>query len=293
VRLRRPDWATSFEVESGVEEDGWVVIPRRIFSAGARIEIDLRVGMRRVPGRAWNAGRSALAWGPVLLAYDADGDAPDVFDVFESAPRGTVAATAQLPWSVSSAVAPGGRRRATVMPFARAGLEHRASRVWIANRPPEIPLSVFHGATEIRSSGDLTRGSIADYDPMSFAATADADGLAWFGLEAASPVSFRRVIVAHGRSLVHGGWFDRSRGVPTIEVRRSPAEDWTPIGELTGYPFTDETQDAGLAAGQESVLTLDDPVTAVAIRVVGYGSSGEYPREERFATCALLNAYEQ
>ncbi|GAA1996119.1 glycoside hydrolase family 127 protein [Microbacterium ulmi] len=292
VRLRRPSWATGDIAAGGADDDGWIVVAPRRYSRGDELRIDIGAGIRVVSGDGWNAGRVALAWGPLVLSYVAEGEEPAVFDVLEQPPA-AVSRHEALPWSVANALAPRGRRRAAVLPFARSGVSSATSRVWIAAAAPEIELSVFHGAEELRGSGDLAKGSIADYDPWSFASSEDDSPRrdAWFGLRSARPVTFRRVSFAHGRSMVHGGWFDASEGAPRIEALLTPDAEWTEIARIAAYPATDAAHDAGIAAGERFDVLLDEPVTAWGVRVAGTASFGDYPGPRRFATCALLCAY--
>ncbi|MES1170019.1 MAG: hypothetical protein ABUL47_04955, partial [Leifsonia sp.] len=115
---------------------------------------------------------------------------------------------------------------------------------------------------------------------------------AWFGYRSETPVTFGRVEFAHGRSMVHGGWFDASRGLPVIEVLDMPGTEWRAIGELGEYPTTDASSDAGILPGQLFELALDVPVAAYGLRVRGAGSYGEYPGSRRIATCATLTAFD-
>jgi DUF1680 family protein len=292
LRLRRPGWASGSLVAGGVEDDGWVVVPPRKYTRGDAVHLDISGGIRVVPGTGWNSGRAALTWGPLVLSYIAEGDEPAVFDVIEEPPA-TAARDAAAPWTVANRLAPGGRRRAEVTTFARAALSSSSSRVWIATSAPDIELSVFHGAQELRSSGDVTKASIADYDASSYASSEDEVERhdAWFGMLSATPVSFRRVSFTHGRSMVHGGWFDASEGAPRLEVMLTPDGEWTEIGRIVGYPGTDAAHDAGIEPGARFDVLLDEPVTAYGLRVAGTGSFGDYPGPRRFATCALLCAY--
>ncbi|GIG93261.1 beta-L-arabinofuranosidase domain-containing protein [Plantactinospora endophytica] len=295
LRLRRPAWATGFGVAGASDADGWAVLPSRLWRGGDRVTVDFGLGAHTVEGTGWNASRVALGWGPLVLGYRAHGAEPAIFDVLDGHPAGPL--TQDRPahaWRVANRLAPGGRRDAVLAPFADLGADGLPTRVWLG-RPGEeadVALSAFHGAAESRSSGSLRRGSVADYDLASFAATevGPADEEHWFALALAHPVTFTRVVVAHGRSLAHGGWFDTTDGKPRLAVRRDDGGPWETIATVDAYPATTAADHGGLRAGEVFEIPLATPVTATALRLTGRGSRGEYgPRV--FVTCARLAAY--
>ncbi|GAA1855968.1 beta-L-arabinofuranosidase domain-containing protein [Asanoa iriomotensis] len=290
VRLRRPPWADGFHVDGAAEADGWFVLPTREWQGGERITVRFGLGAHTVAGTGWNASRVALGWGPLVLAYRADGPQPTAFDVFDGHDFGPVTRDPSA-WRVDNRLAPGGQRTAVLAPFADLGADGGPTRVWLAHAPGGEDLSVLHGAIESRSSGSLGKGSVADYDPAAFAATdvGPAGEEQWFALDLDRPATFDRVVVAHGRSLVHGGWFDTSAGPPRIEARTGQGQ-WATIATVDGYPDTTAADNGGLRAGEVFEVVLAAPVTATGLRLIGTGSHGEYgPRV--FVTCARLAAY--
>lgn len=280
VRIRVPEWATGFAPPEGTIEDGWLKLPARGWRDGDEIALAFGAGWRRIEGQGWNEGRVSFAWGPLVLGYARDRDVPPAFDVADAEAPERVG-----PWSVRNRLAPGGRIATALTPFADAG---GPSRVWLNATAPDVVLSAFHAAAASQSSGDPRRGSFNDYDPWAFAATEPGDAPAWFALRCEEPVEFRRIVFVHGRSLVHGGWFDTSEGPPLLQVH--DGADWTTVAAFDGYPATDARQDGDLQAGQRFAVDLGEPVRAAGLRVLGRGAHGDYP-PRRFATCALLQAF--
>jgi hypothetical protein len=296
LRLRRPAWALGFRVDPATgsyDDAGWLAVPARSWRGGDRLDISFEMGLHELAGDGWNRDRVALGWGPLVLAYRAEGSEPAAFDVYE--PYAGPALTAQRPtgpWRVRNRLAADGVRPAVLAPFADLGADGGRTRVWLARHDPAMPLSVFQGATESRSSGDPRQGSVADYDLASFASTDDGREHTeeWFALDLDRAVTFRRIEVAHGRSWVHGGWFDASGGRPLIQFRRGPDRGWDTVAAVDGYPATSGSDDGGLRAGQCFEVVLKEAVTATGLRLIGRGAFGEYGPAV-FATCAHLAAY--
>jgi DUF1680 family protein len=277
VRVRVPDWAQRFD---GAVENGWLTIPARRWSDGDEIAVDFDAGWRQLSGDGWNEGRVSLAWGPLVLAYARDRGVPAALDFLDPEAPPSIGR-----WTVRNAHAPGGRIDTTLSPFADAT---GPCRVWLDATEPRPRLSAFDGAAEAQSSGDPRRASFNDYDAYSFAATQPGDAPAWFALTLDAPVSFRRVVFAHGRSLVHGGWFDTSEGKPLLQIRQ--AGEWVTVAAIDAYPETDAERDGNLDDGHQFDVRLDATVRADGLRVIGRGAHGRYP-PRRFATCALLQAF--
>jgi hypothetical protein len=150
-------------------------------------------------------------------------------------------------------------------------------------------VSVLHDAVQEQSSGDRGRASINDDDPWSYAVT-ENDERAWFALRSVEPVTFSRVAFVHGRCMVHGGWFDSSGGKPVFQALPEAGGEWVDLASLDGYPDTTVVDGNGLEAGTRFEVSLNGPVTAHGLRVVGPGSWGDWPGQ-RIATCALLEAF--
>lgn len=131
-----------------------------------------------------------------------------------------------------------------------------------------------------------------DGDPGTFVVTFDGKHaeLDWYAVASDQPVSFRRVVFAHGRSFHDGGWFDTSSGKPEIQIRRAGEETWRTIGRLESYPATSGDRTPALEEGQVFSARLDAPVEAVALRVVGKPAHGDNPAQS-FSSCAELQAF--
>lgn len=294
IRLRIPEWSTGFSASPpGDVEDGWLVIPPGPHRDGDRVRISFGVGSREVTGTAWNAGRVAVAWGPLVLAYRAPerGSAAAGLDELDRGvgipPIGSVAA---VPWRLRNQWAPGGELGALIGPYSDLPADGEPVRVWLGDGVEERRPALFHGIRETTSGGDPRLGSATDGDPHSFAiAEADADGWAWVALEG-EPQEVASIVFAHGRSLDRGGWFDTSHGRPRVQVRTAQRADWETVGELTDYPSTDAAHAAGPDPGRRFTLTLPEPRTVGGIRVIGRGSYGVRPPVP-IVTCSELSAH--
>ena len=185
---------------------------------------------------------------------------------------------------------------ATFVTFADAGATGGIYRVWL--RAPGVTAahdgSLLADGEESRSRPGNVLGSIVDGDAASFVVTyngrpAQQD---WFAVALDRPVSFRRVVFAHGKSFHDGGWFDASAGKPQVQVQRKPHGAWERIGLLAGYPPTTATSDAGLKPGQSFTLCLPGPVSAVAVRVLGVPACGDSPKQA-FSSCGELQAFDK
>ena len=107
------------------------------------------------------------------------------------------------------------------------------------------------------------------------------------------PVTARRVVFAHGKNFHDGGWFDTSAGKPHVQIQRSVGSAWETVGELSDYPATTATSgrhDRLTWANRQFALPLAQPVTFVAVRVIGVPASGDAP-QQAFASCAELQAF--
>jgi len=288
VRLRVPAWASNFwpDGSAGSVVDGWLEIPAREYRPGDEVAVAFDVVARIVEGSGWNSGRRSVAWGPLVLGYRPDPREPAVFDTLDSEQvHGTVVDGEPLVYaSVHNRFLDGGTPRSVPFsPFAVLGADSLRSRVWLEAQDLDAETSVFHGADADPG------GEFADYDEFSFASSPRDDGPHAFTLRSEQPVQFTRVRFSHGRSLVHGGWFDTSISMPVVEVKVADSAPWEPIATLADYPVTSAEHDGGLVAGQR--FEVDVPVTtAVGLRVRGTGSYGEYP-PGRFVTCAELQAF--
>ena len=299
VRIRAPWWTDD------TADDGWWRSSLSTSRGDASWTVQLATGVRRIAGTHDNRGKVALGLGPLVLAYAVEGGVAGkrrtpAYDVLGDELRtgrgraGRDGGAIRVDGTVDNAV--DGLHGAPIrfVPFATVGADGSPYRVWIATEPPRIARSVLAGGTETRSHGTIDHGSIVDDEPWSFATTydgADHDE-DWFAVEVASPVTFRRVVVGHGWSWVNGGWFDAATVPPRIEIRPSAGAPWQRLGDLPGYPATTARDPAGLVGGESFDMVLGARVAAVAVRVIGRGSHGDYP-PARYATCSKLEAYDR
>jgi uncharacterized protein len=179
-------------------------------------------------------------------------------------------------------------------PYAFAGQDGKSRfTVWMkrpgaANDPNA---SLFSGAESSRSRQGNVSGDIADDDPETFVVTFDGKQAAedWYAAALEKPISIRQVTFAHGRSFHDGGWFDASAGKPKIQVQTQAGGEWQTVAELTDYPATTATNNAGLKDGQ--IFRVNFPaVSAIAIRIIGKPAHGDNPKQA-FSSCAELQAH--
>ncbi len=304
LRLRSPASVRSATVRvSGpapvaahVGAAGWFSIPARRWKDGDRVEVSLPMAATVVAGTHSNQGREAYRWGPLVMAFDEAKSGfkanPAVVAVSRGRPAGVMAQDLSLPVDFRAGNDPTSRP-GRLVPFALAGATGSRYQVWLRT-PGQSPKneSLLLGATEARSRAGNVVGSIVDDDPGSFVVTwngapADQD---WYSAEVPQPVRLRRVVYQHGRTFHDGGWFDATRGKPWVEVRRSRGGPWEKIGVLAEYPDAGPVDSRGIRSGQAFTLRLDQPVEAVAVRIVGYPAGGDNPGQA-FSSCAELQAF--
>lgn len=310
VLLRSPRWAEP-QTARGVPEAandlrGFLVVPARSWRKGARLELDFTLNSGLMRGDFGNSGRAALLWGPMVLAYDeaqnpsgppaawvwlADDAAPVLRDESD-------ADSTSLSFEAPILTGEGGtaeRRTAVFVPFADAGGSGGTFRVWVG--APEMfdaaRWSLLAGGRESRSVEGNVNGSILDGDPGTFVVTFDGrrHDEDYFAVELDALRRIGRVVYTHGKTFHDGGWFDSSAGKPRVEIRRSTDAPWESLGPLDDYPAATATDAAGLAGGESFTMKLAEPVTAVAVRVIGAPASGDNPLQS-FASCATLAAFE-
>jgi len=309
VRLRVPAWArpctpsfqggTGARVQSGKEDltlqaNDWT---------GAKVSLKFNLDAAMIEGDHGNKGLEAFTWGPFVLAFDQQQNPGWPVPRRIVVPEGTHAASAKLASTSSEPLSfsvPLARVRdpepekATLVPFADAGRDGGRYSVWL--RTPRMKTSgsesLFLFADETRSEQGNVDGSITDGDSGTFVVTFNArpQQEAWFAVQLDAPQQVRRVVVAHGRTFHDGGWFDAEASKPRIEVKRDKDAAWEKIGELADYPATSNTDSKGLRDGQAFTLQLKEPVTAVALRVVGKPACGDNPNQS-FASCAELEGF--
>lgn len=308
--FRIPDWAKDAEMswrdDYGLHTEsamgggirGWLRWGGLIRNMNLQIRIPLKP--RLVNGSYSNKGLQALAYGPLVMAYD---DTPS--NAF-SLPRllafpadlskVAVSKTDSAPALKLPVTYGGETRTATFLPFGYAGTKGENYRIWLyANgAKPEARLtpSLLSAGEESRSRQGNSNGSINDYDLNTYAVTFDNGKQAedWYAVTLPKPITIRRVIYAHGRSFHDGGWFDTATGKPRIEVKETPNGAWRQIGVLEEYPNATATDSIGLKNGAMFTLNLPAPLKIVAIRVIGTPAHGDNPNQS-FSSCAELQAF--
>ena len=284
---------------------GWAELPPRDWQSGDTITVDLQIEGRLIEGQHGNTGLAAVAWGPVVLAYDQarnpSGDPPPALGwapydgsspISLKSPGGPV-----LQWEakVRSARNPE-PHPATLVPFADAGATGGRYRVWLRGVDEELPsfesLSAF--ASEARSRVGNVQGSITDGEMESFVVTfdnrhADQD---WFEVRFDSPASIQRVSFVHGKTFHDGGWFDASAGKPELQIQGPESDDWQTVARFEDYPATTTTDSAALKSGDSFTVRLTKPIQAIAVRVAGKPASGDNS-QQAFSSCAELQVYDK
>jgi hypothetical protein len=299
VMVRMPEWAaglTTRDSAPGIRnESGWLEIAPREWKDGDVVRLDFGVGAHQVVGEFGNEGKAAVVWGPLIMAYDSslNGGVPLAPCTALDSSGGATVRT--LPaWSLWFPVlaGPGAQKMgATLVPFAEAGRDGGTFRIWLRTPGSGGGCSLMAEGRESRGVEGNVEGSIIDGDPSTFVVTWDGKrhDLDWFAVTVNAPVTFRRVVYAHGRTFHDGGWFDAGRGRPWVEIQRTDGE-WEVLGELSEYPATTATEPVGLIGGEQFTLRLKDPVTALAVRVRGLGACGDNSAQ-CFASCGELGVY--
>ncbi len=306
LRVRAPAWAAPVKLQIGSVgnpgdslKDGWLIVPARQWREGDRVQISLNLIARRIEGDHTNIGKSALVWGPLVLAYDTHRNeslpSPGLLGLVSepNQPAFKLKTFAGLPVfeaKVQSARATGAQA-ATFVAFAEAGSDGGRYQVWLRSPGVELPKndSLFAFSQESRSQQGNVAGSICDGDRETFVVTYNTrpQKEAWFAVSLDEPVQISRVIFAHGKAFHDGGWFDTSAGKPRLEARSEKGGRWEPLGTLDDYPSLTATDSRNLQAGQIFTVQLKGPQKVVALRIVGKPACGDNP-QQAFASCAEL-----
>jgi hypothetical protein len=183
--------------------------------------------------------------------------------------------------------------KAELVPFADAGRDRGAYRVWLT--APGVPLAApkpgLTDGRESRSREGNLQGSINDGDTGSFVVTydgqkADED---WFAVTVAAPLEIKRVTFVHGKTFHDGGWFDAGAAQPRVQVQTTPGGKWETVGILKDYPATTATSPAGLTGGERFTCQLPQTTKVFGVRVIGKPASGDAP-QAAFSSCGGLLA---
>ena len=311
LQVRAPAWAAPAQVgpiklqvngrpAEAASVKGWAKLPAREWRDGDQVDLSFSLGASVIAGEYGNAGRAALTWGPFVLAYDEKRNpglpASSALGLAEvSKPPFTLKSGDSLAFEGKMT----SRRTkepliATFVTFADAGADGGTYRVWL--RAPGVELaqndSLLADGQESRSRQGNLNGSINDGDSDTFVVTFTARPAKedWFAVTLSAPVTIGRVVFAHGKNFHDGGWFNTSAGKPKVQVRTIEGGRWETVGELSDYPATTATTDGKLRDGQKFTLKLAAPTKAVAVRVIGTPSCGDYPNQA-FSSCAELEAF--
>lgn len=304
LRVRSPQWAAPLKVRANGNEvigarGGWATLPARQWKNNDKIIVTFNLPARLIIGAHTNEGRAALAWGPIVLAYDEgkNGGLPPApfLGLTESQPPFALKSATPLTFEARVVSARDKEAKSAVfVPFADAGSDGSRYRIWLRAPGAKWPenASLFAFARESRSRQGNVVGDISDGDFRSFVVTFDgtARDEDWFAVRLDEPVTIRRIVYAHGKTFHDGGWFDASAGKPRIQVQRTQGGAWETVGTLDDYPATTATNAKGLKEGQSFTLRLKEPIEAVAIRVIGKPACGDNPRQA-FSSCAELQGF--
>ena len=306
LKVRAPDWARPLVLQGASLQEGWMVLPARLWQDGDEVELGFRLASRMLSGQGTHTGRAALAWGPFVLAYQQQANpelpAPRKLGLLSAAVARSLSdggglrfaseVDASLPGATSASV-----QNANFMTFADAGANQENLRVWlrapgVAQQLPKASDSVLANGEESRSREGNVPGSIIDDDPSNLVNTwnGEYESLDWFAVALEQPASAARFVFTHGRNYHDGGWFDTQAGKPRVQAQRVANGPWEDLGELQDYPETTAQQPGTLKQGQRSELRLDQAVRFAALRVLGKPSSGDRPQQS-FVTCAELQAF--
>ena len=312
LKVRRPDWAGAMSVPGATLQDGWLVVPERTWRDGDQITIGWPMLARTLRGSGVNSGRTALAWGPFVLAHEAPTGAPPSHRLgFTRGPlQPRWAAGQPLRLSTRLALLAGDELPAELTPFADAGGNGDLLRVWLrapgrATRPPGDSLLLDGVPSQSRGADaaaalnddDHERSATTSETTATTASAAAASAVRppagpedWFAITLKRPVQARRFVFTPGVAASDGGWFDTRQGKPRVQVQRRRGGAWETLGRLDSYPDTTDADPGPLANGWDRrsfVLVLPAPVRLLAVRIIGRPAG----TPAAYATCAELQAF--
>ncbi|HOX56547.1 MAG TPA: glycoside hydrolase family 127 protein [Candidatus Paceibacterota bacterium] len=320
LKLRVPAWCQSpglrvngRQVNAEPSPDGYAAV-RREWKQGDEVELVLTLEPRLVVGDHKNESRLAVLYGPLVLAADeallktkdcplsAVGVSGPTLAALHFTPRPAPKPLKSWPgaevFSINGVTCkPAGALKAgtplslSLVPFADAGANGSAYRIWLPYKPPRPDRNLLMDGIEVRSRKP-NAGSIIDDNCETIAATFSGKRapLDWFGVELEEPVLVNRVMFAHGKTFHDGGWFDAAAGKPRLEYQSTAKGPWMRLCEIAGYPATTAENPAGLKGGERFTCQLAKPIHVFGLRVVGKPASGDNPRQA-FSSCGELQAY--
>lgn len=320
IKLRIPGWCEKPSVQVNDKTmdpkpgvDGYVAL-RREWKKGDEIQLQFKLEPRLVVGNHKNEGKTAVLYGPLVLAADeallggkdrtlgavgvAGPDLATLHVVPEPAPDKVkfwpgeqvfrINAVARKPMG---SLEPNAPLQIRLIPFAEAGATGTGYKIWLPYAQPNPDRNLLMDGEEIRSRKP-NMGSIIDDNLETIAVTfnnkrAQDD---WFGVVLEEPVTVRRIVFAHGKTFHDGGWFDARTTTPYVQIKSTPDSEWKTAGQLKDYPATTATSSAGLKGGERFTCELAKATQAVGIRVVGKPACGDNPKQA-FSSCAELQAF--
>jgi DUF1680 family protein len=303
VFLRVPDWCTHFTAKvkdaETPGEPGQFLKLDRLWHSGDAIQIQMDLPVRVIPGGASYPDYVALARGPQVLALEAalNPQLPYLqrasFKTLEASQIQLQDAAAGLPktWAGNQAYSIDGAfsgkpQPLLLVPFADA----QNYRVWLLKpgRVPIGPVALTAFGTESWSKTGSVAGSICDERPDTYRTSFEGKPAKedWYAVEMDRPADIARIVYRHGKIFENGGWFDTSSGKPRIQIKKTKNGPWEAVGTLDSYPDFTSARVPAIRDGEPFELRLNQPVRAVAIRIVGKPARS-------FSSCAELAAYGQ
>lgn len=276
-------------------KDGWANSWARDWRNNEKINASFAMIPLMINGTNTNEGRAALQHGPFVLAYDEklNPDLPSA-RLVTLAPNAVAKPLGDNKFEAPIAFKDGTTKNAVFVPFAQAGATGGRFAVWLRAPGNFAPEDAFSSGSEARSREGNVQGSILDGETGSFVVTFDGTKQEedWFAVNLEKPLNVQRIVYAHGKSFHDGGWFDASVGKPKIQIKKSKEGAWETIGELKDYPATTSTDNKSLKDGQQFTVSVEAPLSIVALRVAGKPASGDNANQA-FSSCAELRAFEK
>ena len=300
VKIRAPAWARPMRVAQGIEKDGWITLPARLWRNGDKIDINFTMHSRILTGKGSNQGREALAYGPFILAADQNANAnigrQNRYAL--AGPARILSHSRALNFVAPIKATPNAViQTAGFKTFADVGAGDSAYRVWLRarGREEQAPYeSVLIEGKPVYSRHDPASAHVNSEDYEDWASTqngqkADED---WFGIELPSPKTAITFVFNHGQASESGGWFDTSAGKPVVEIKATENSPWQVLGWIDHYPLSDAKTNPFNEDNTkwDYRLDLDTPVSFVAVRVHGKPASGNRP-DQNYVTCRQLTAF--
>jgi len=250
----------------------------RKWSRGDKVDIDMEMTVREIPGGPAYPDRIAVQRGPQVLVLDSGSNPSAEFLHAVALKSDKITSSGIRKYSADGIVESrnGSRKdtKLTLIPFTEAS----SYRTWLA-KPETLPAGPINVAAFGKESSSTRSegGAITDEKPDTFRTTRgrakDQDD--WFAVELNHPEEITRIVFRHGKSEGDKGWFE---SVPKVQVKRTGAAAWETVGELADY------KGPSLTDGQAFETKLKAPMKAFAIRVIGRAAPGG-------VSCAEIAAY--